>query len=83
MPGIRDQVGAIPTQLAFALVCVGIGSIVGNALHGAACRPVLLTDGQPGGDRNLPGRLGNAPAGCFGAGAGANVANSRSGHRGR
>ena len=28
MPGIRDQVGAIPTQLAFALVCVGIGSIL-------------------------------------------------------
>src|SRR5271154_2612392 len=23
MPGIRDQVDAIPTQLAFALVCVG------------------------------------------------------------
>jgi predicted MFS family arabinose efflux permease len=29
MPGIRDQVGATPTQLAFALVCVGIGSILG------------------------------------------------------
>ena len=38
----------------------------------------ILTDGQPGGDRNLPGRLGNAPASCFGAGAGASVADSRS-----
>jgi MFS family permease len=28
MPEIRDQVGATPTSLAFALVCVGIGSIV-------------------------------------------------------
>ena len=34
MPGIRDQVGAIPTQLAFALVCVGIGSIVGMPFTG-------------------------------------------------
>ena len=34
MPGIRDQVGAIPTQLAFALVCVGIGSILGMPFTG-------------------------------------------------
>jgi MFS family permease len=34
MPGIRDQVGAIPTQLAFALVCVGIGSMVGMPFTG-------------------------------------------------
>jgi MFS family permease len=34
MPGIRDQVGATPTQLAFALVCVGIGSIVGMPFTG-------------------------------------------------
>ena len=24
MPGIRDQLGSTPTQLAFALVCMGI-----------------------------------------------------------
>jgi len=34
MPGIRDQVGAVPTQLAFALVCVGIGSILGMPFTG-------------------------------------------------
>ncbi|HEY5769841.1 MAG TPA: MFS transporter [Terrimicrobium sp.] len=34
IPGIRDQVGATPTQLAFALVCVGIGSIVGMPFTG-------------------------------------------------
>jgi MFS family permease len=34
MPGIRDQVGATPTQLAFALVCVGIGSIIGMPFTG-------------------------------------------------
>lgn len=34
MPGIRDQVGASPTQLAFALVCVGIGSILGMPFTG-------------------------------------------------
>jgi len=34
MPGIRDQVGATPTQLAFALVCVGIGSILGMPFTG-------------------------------------------------
>jgi MFS family permease len=34
MPGIRDQLGATPTQLAFALVCVGIGSIIGMPFTG-------------------------------------------------
>ena len=34
MPGIRDQVGATPTSLAFALVCVGIGSIVSMPFTG-------------------------------------------------
>jgi MFS family permease len=34
MPGIRDQVGATPTQLAFALVCVGLGSILGMPFTG-------------------------------------------------
>ena len=31
---IRDQVGAVPTQLAFALVCVGIGSLLGMPFTG-------------------------------------------------
>jgi MFS family permease len=34
MPEIRDQVGATPTFLAFALVCVGIGSIVSMPFTG-------------------------------------------------
>ena len=34
MPEIRDQVGATPTSLAFALVCVGIGSIVSMPFTG-------------------------------------------------
>lgn len=34
MPRIRDQVGATQTQLAFALVCVGIGSIIGMPFTG-------------------------------------------------
>ena len=34
MPKIRDQVGAVPTQLAFALVCVGIGSLLGMPFTG-------------------------------------------------
>ena len=34
IPGIRDQVGATPTSLAFALVCVGIGSIVSMPFTG-------------------------------------------------
>src|SRR6516225_1340418 len=34
MPGIRDQLGATPTQLAFALVCVGIGSLIGMPFTG-------------------------------------------------
>jgi MFS family permease len=34
MPGIRDQVEATPTSLAFALVCVGIGSILGMPFTG-------------------------------------------------
>ncbi len=34
MPGIRDQVGATPTQLAFALVCVGLGSLLGMPFTG-------------------------------------------------
>jgi hypothetical protein len=29
MPGIRDQLGCTPTQLAFALGCMGVGSILG------------------------------------------------------
>lgn len=33
-PSIRDQVGATPTSLAFALVCVGIGSIVSMPFTG-------------------------------------------------
>ena len=48
MPGIRDQLGATPTQLAFALVCMGIGSILGMPITGAACGPVFLTNDQPG-----------------------------------
>jgi MFS family permease len=34
MPEIRDQVGATPTSLAFALVCVGIGSIISMPFTG-------------------------------------------------
>ena len=34
MPEIRDQIGATPTSLAFALVCVGIGSIVSMPFTG-------------------------------------------------
>jgi len=34
MPGIRDQLGPTPSQLAFALVCMGIGSIVGMPFTG-------------------------------------------------
>jgi MFS family permease len=34
MPEIRNQVGATPTSLAFALVCVGIGSIVSMPFTG-------------------------------------------------
>jgi predicted MFS family arabinose efflux permease len=34
MPGIRDQLGSSPAQLAFALVCMGIGSILGMPFTG-------------------------------------------------
>ena len=34
MPGIRDQLGSSPDQLAFALVCMGIGSILGMPFAG-------------------------------------------------
>src|ERR1700757_1191068 len=34
MPGIRDQLGSTPTQLAFALVCMGIGSVLGMPFTG-------------------------------------------------
>jgi MFS family permease len=34
MPGIRDQLGSTPSQLAFALVCMGIGSILGMPFTG-------------------------------------------------
>ena len=34
MPGIRDQLGCTPTQLAFALVCMGLGSILGMPFAG-------------------------------------------------
>src|SRR5262252_11216929 len=34
MPVIRDQLGCTPTQLAFALVCMGIGSILGMPFTG-------------------------------------------------
>jgi hypothetical protein len=34
MPGIRDQLGSTPSQLAFALVCMGIGSIFGMPFTG-------------------------------------------------
>jgi predicted MFS family arabinose efflux permease len=34
MPGIRDQLGCSPDQLAFALVCMGIGSVVGMPFAG-------------------------------------------------
>jgi predicted MFS family arabinose efflux permease len=34
MPVIRDQLGSTPTQLAFALVCMGIGSILGMPFSG-------------------------------------------------
>jgi len=34
MPGIRDQLGSSPDQLAFALVCMGIGSVLGMPFAG-------------------------------------------------
>ena len=34
VPGIRDQLGCTPTQLAFALVCMGVGIIVGMPFAG-------------------------------------------------
>jgi MFS family permease len=34
MPGIRDQLGCSPDQLAFALVCMGIGSVIGMPFAG-------------------------------------------------
>jgi len=34
MPGIRDQLGCSPDQLAFALVCMGIGSVLGMPFAG-------------------------------------------------
>ena len=34
MPGIRDQLCCTPTQLAFALVCMGVGSILGMPFAG-------------------------------------------------
>src|SRR5215831_1471346 len=34
MPGIRDQLGSTPTQLAFALVCMGVGIILGMPFAG-------------------------------------------------
>src|SRR5260370_33915050 len=34
VPGIRDQLGCTPTQLAFALVCMGVGSILGMPFAG-------------------------------------------------
>jgi hypothetical protein len=34
MPGIRDQLGSTPSQLAFALVCIGIGSLLGMPFTG-------------------------------------------------
>ena len=34
MPGIRDQLGSSPASLAFALVCMGIGSILGMPFTG-------------------------------------------------
>jgi len=34
MPGIRDQLGCTPTQLAFALVCMGVGIILGMPFAG-------------------------------------------------
>jgi MFS family permease len=34
MPGIRDQLGSTPSQLAFALVCMGIGSLLGMPFTG-------------------------------------------------
>src|ERR1700747_2922520 len=34
MPVIRDQLGDAPTQLAFALVCMGIGSVLGMPFTG-------------------------------------------------
>jgi predicted MFS family arabinose efflux permease len=34
MPSIRDQLGCSPDQLAFALVCMGIGSVVGMPFAG-------------------------------------------------
>src|SRR5262245_39629049 len=34
LPGIRDQLGCTPTQLAFALVCMGLGSILGMPFAG-------------------------------------------------
>jgi MFS family permease len=34
VPGIRDQIGATATQLAFALVCLGIGAILGMPYTG-------------------------------------------------
>jgi hypothetical protein len=34
MPAIRDQLDSTPTQLAFALACMGIGSVLGMPLTG-------------------------------------------------
>jgi hypothetical protein len=52
-----------------------------DALYGATCGPVFLTNGQPGCNPDLPGRLGNAPDGSFGARTGAYVVDNRCGYR--
>src|SRR5271169_615825 len=81
MPGIRDQLGSTPTQLAFALVCMGIGSILGMPFTGRlvdrySSRKVSLV-ATP----NLSWRLGNAPYSSFGARPGAYVVDNRCGYR--
>lgn len=37
LPEIKAQVGATPTEMAFALVCTGIGSIIGMPFAGRLC----------------------------------------------
>ena len=46
MPGIRDQLNCTPTQLAFALVCMGVDPSSACPL-GAAGGPLFLAGDQP------------------------------------
>ena len=79
MPGIRDQLGSTPTQLAFALVCMGIGSILGMPLTGR------LVDRYSSRMISLVatviclGGWAATPDGSFGARTGAHVVDNRCG----